>query len=238
MSFLEHLDELRRRIIYALVAVAGCACVTFWFWEPMFKFLVNYFHIYGVTLIYTQPTDGFMFGMKICFIAAAFLASPFVFAQLWFFIAPGLYTAREADRAAVRVLLDACSFCRARRSRHFVAFPGDVEVLRGLRDRRAAVLPDARLARFRSTGRCSPGSARRSSFRCSCSSSRSSASSRPDSSGGTSKYAILIIFIIAAVLTPTPDPVNQTIFAAPMLVLYVISIGVAWMFGKKTPKKA
>jgi len=47
------------------------------------------------------------------------------------------------------------------------------------------------------------------------------------------KYAILIIFIIAAVVTPSPDPVNQCIFAAPMLVLYAISIGVAWMFGKK-----
>jgi sec-independent protein translocase protein TatC len=52
------------------------------------------------------------------------------------------------------------------------------------------------------------------------------------------KYAILIIFIIAAVLTPTPDPVNQTIFALPMLALYGISIGVAWAFGKKRPKES
>jgi len=50
------------------------------------------------------------------------------------------------------------------------------------------------------------------------------------------KYAVLIIFIIAAVVTPSGDPVNQTIFAAPMIVLYIVSIGVAWMFGKKKPK--
>ena len=47
------------------------------------------------------------------------------------------------------------------------------------------------------------------------------------------KYAILIIFIIAALVTPSPDPVNQCIFAAPMLLLYGLSIGVAWLFGKK-----
>jgi sec-independent protein translocase protein TatC len=47
------------------------------------------------------------------------------------------------------------------------------------------------------------------------------------------KYAILVIFVIAAVVTPSPDPVNQCIFAAPMLVLYALSIGVAWLFGKK-----
>jgi len=47
------------------------------------------------------------------------------------------------------------------------------------------------------------------------------------------KYAVLIIFIIAAIVTPSADVVSQTVIAGPMLVLYVISIGVAWMFGKK-----
>jgi sec-independent protein translocase protein TatC len=47
------------------------------------------------------------------------------------------------------------------------------------------------------------------------------------------KYAVLIIIVLAAVITPSSDPVNLAIFSAPMLVLYVISIGVAWMFGKK-----
>jgi sec-independent protein translocase protein TatC len=50
------------------------------------------------------------------------------------------------------------------------------------------------------------------------------------------KYAVLIIIVIAAVITPSSDPVNLAIFSAPMLVLYVISIGVAWVFGKKQVK--
>jgi sec-independent protein translocase protein TatC len=51
------------------------------------------------------------------------------------------------------------------------------------------------------------------------------------------KYAIVIIFVIAAIASPTPDPINQCIFAAPMLVLYALSIGVAAVFGKKKPSE-
>ena len=51
------------------------------------------------------------------------------------------------------------------------------------------------------------------------------------------RYAFLIIFIAAAVITPSADPVTQTIFAAPMVVLYILSIGVAWIFGKRKPKE-
>jgi sec-independent protein translocase protein TatC len=50
------------------------------------------------------------------------------------------------------------------------------------------------------------------------------------------KYAVLIIFILAAVITPSADVVSQAVIAAPMLVLYAISIGVAWLFGKKRPR--
>lgn len=52
------------------------------------------------------------------------------------------------------------------------------------------------------------------------------------------QYAILIIFILAAVLTPSPDPWNQTVFAAPMIALYLISIGIAWIVGPKREKEA
>ncbi len=52
------------------------------------------------------------------------------------------------------------------------------------------------------------------------------------------KYAVLVIVIVAAVITPSGDPVNLTVFSAPMIVLYVLSIGVAWAFGKKRPTEA
>jgi sec-independent protein translocase protein TatC len=47
------------------------------------------------------------------------------------------------------------------------------------------------------------------------------------------KYAVLIIIVVAAIITPSGDPVNLAIFAAPMFVLYLVSVGVAWLFGKK-----
>jgi sec-independent protein translocase protein TatC len=47
------------------------------------------------------------------------------------------------------------------------------------------------------------------------------------------RYAILVIFVVAAVITPTGDMVTQSIFAAPMIGLYLLSIGIAWVFGKK-----
>jgi Sec-independent protein secretion pathway component TatC len=50
------------------------------------------------------------------------------------------------------------------------------------------------------------------------------------------KYAILIIFILAAVLTPSGDPWNQTVFAAPMVILYLLSIGIAWMVAPVVPR--
>jgi sec-independent protein translocase protein TatC len=52
------------------------------------------------------------------------------------------------------------------------------------------------------------------------------------------RYALLVIVIVAAVITPSGDPVNLTIFSAPMVALYILSIGVAWMFGKKRPARA
>jgi sec-independent protein translocase protein TatC len=52
------------------------------------------------------------------------------------------------------------------------------------------------------------------------------------------RYAVLVIVVVAAVITPSGDPVNLTIFSAPMIALYILSIGVAWVFGKKRPARA
>ena len=72
MSFLEHLDELRRRILYSIYALAACFAVAFWFWGPMYGYLVQYFSqsAPGTQLIYSQPMAGFMFTLKIAGLAA------------------------------------------------------------------------------------------------------------------------------------------------------------------------
>src|SRR5687767_13482271 len=65
MSFLDHLDELRKRILYSLYALVVCCAFTLYFWEPMFVYLATYFQAQGGKLIFTRPMGAFIFSMKI-----------------------------------------------------------------------------------------------------------------------------------------------------------------------------
>src|SRR4051812_28688944 len=91
MSFLEHLDELRRRILYALYAILACGAVVIFYIDRLYKYATAYFGQFGVKLIYTGMTEGFGLYMKVGILCALLLATPFIFAQVWFFVAPGLY---------------------------------------------------------------------------------------------------------------------------------------------------
>lgn len=241
MSFLEHLEELRKRIIYSLYAVcAGCA-VSFWFIDALYYRLIAYFTgliaDQGGKVIMTSMTEGFMFQMTVAIGAGALLASPFVFAQLWFFVAPGLY-AREKKVVLPFVFFSTGLFATGVWFAHWLAFPSMFKFFASYGNSYVTFFPSLGevfsfyikmllgfglvfqmpilvffLARFGIV-----------TWRF---------------MAKQFKYAILIIFILAAVVTPSGDPINQTIFAAPMIVLYIVSIGVAWMFGKKrTPKTA
>jgi sec-independent protein translocase protein TatC len=234
MSFLEHLDELRRRIIYSLYAVIASCCVTFWFLKPMFTYLISYFKAYGGTLIYTEPAGGFMFSLKIGALAGLVLASPFVFSQVWLFVAPGLY-AREKKVVLPFVLFSSLLFFAGAWFAHAIAYPSVWKFFASYQQAGLLFYPNIDstfsfyvkmvlglgavfqmpilvffLARFGIVS---------AKFLLQ-----------------KAKYAILIIFIIAAIMTPSPDMMTQCIFAAPMLVLYAVSIGVAWMVGKKTAR--
>ena len=94
MSFLDHLDELRRRIIYAVIAVFVGFVIAFFFINQIFEFVMAPMQRLlpaGGTLVYTDPTEAFMLYIKIALIAGLLIASPAVFAQIWLFVAPGLY---------------------------------------------------------------------------------------------------------------------------------------------------
>lgn len=234
MSFLEHLDELRRRLVYSLYALGACCLLTFFYWERMFTYLVAYFRANGGTLIFTQPMGGFMFSLKISALAGLILASPFIFSQLWLFVAPGLY-AKEKKVVIPFVLCSSVLFLGGAWFAHAIAFPSMwrffasyelgglqympsldqtfslyVKVILGLGLVFQMPMLVFFLARF---GVITSGFMVRKF-----------------------KYAVLIIFVVAAIITPSGDPVNLAVFAAPMFVLYVVSIGVAWAFGKKAPR--
>ena len=110
MSFLDHLEELRRRIIYSLVAV-GLAFIACWTYaERIYRYMkvpidnALQRHHLDPTIVYTNPTDPFNMYLKIGFIAALFVASPFVLYQVSAFIAPRLYRHERALRDAVHGL--------------------------------------------------------------------------------------------------------------------------------------
>ena len=234
MTFLEHLDELRKRIIYSLYALVGCCVVAFFFWQELYAYYVHYFSAFGGKLVYTQPMAGFMFSLKLTALMGVIAASPFMFSQLWLFVSPGLYT-REKKVVVPFVAFSSILFFLGAYFGHVMGFPAMwrffasyeidgltympalditfsfyVKIILGLGLTFQMPMLVYFLARFGIVN----WKFLVKQFR----------------------YAMLIIVIAAAVITPSGDMVTLLVFAAPMVVLYVVSIGVAWLFGK--PKKA
>src|SRR5262245_17032321 len=125
MSFLEHLDELRRRIVNACIAIAVGVVLTFAFIDRIFNFLLAPTRRAlppGVKLIYTQPGEAFSLYVTVALIAGAVVAAPFIMYQLWLFIAPGLYS-NEKRMAIPFVVLTTAGFILGAAFNHYIAFP-------------------------------------------------------------------------------------------------------------------
>jgi sec-independent protein translocase protein TatC len=235
MGFLEHLDELRRRLLYSVYVLTACCVVTFFYWERLYLYYAAYFQEVGgnlnAQLIFNKPMAGFMFSLKISGLAGLVIAAPFIFSQAWLFVAPGLY-AREKRVVLPFVFFSSILFFLGAYFAHEVAFPSMwrffasyavggisffptidetfsfyVKAILGLGLVFQMPMVVFFLARF---GVVTAGFLVRKI-----------------------RYAVLIIVVVAAVITPSGDPLTLAIFAAPMLLLYVVSIGVAWVFQKK-----
>jgi sec-independent protein translocase protein TatC len=237
MSFLEHLDELRQRLIKGLLAVLVGFVIAMVFIGPIFDFVMAPLQAIlpaGGKLIYTEPTEAFMLYMKMGALVGLMLALPVVLWQVWAFIAPGLY-AHEKRFAIPFVMMSTVFFIGGTLFSHYVVFPAmwrffasfstdtvefapRIEPVFSLYVRMAlglgAVFEMPTLIMFLArVGLVTPRFLIRHT-----------------------KYAILIIFIVAAIVTPSPDVVSQFLLALPMFVLYAFSILVAWVFQKRVPK--
>src|SRR5436190_19982520 len=125
MSFLEHLDELRKRIINACLAVAVCVLLGFGFIDRIFNFVFAPTRRAlppGVKLIYTQPGEAFSLYIEIALIIGVMLAAPFIMYQVWRFIAPGLYS-NEKRFAIPFVLFSTLGFVAGALFNHYIVFP-------------------------------------------------------------------------------------------------------------------
>ena len=232
MTLVEHLEELRKCVIKSLLAVAATFAVCWFFVEPLAEFLAQpiYAVVPGKKLAFLGITDPFIMYVKIAALAALFLASPIVLYQVWRFVAPGLYR-RERLYAIHFVVFGSLFFTGGGAFAYYVAFPFAVEFLVNMGAAFDPVITVDRYFRFlmvvvlglglmfelplvifflAQIGVVTPAFLMRN-FR----------------------WAVLLIFVAAALITPTPDVVNLCLFALPTIALYLLGVGAAALVGRK-----
>jgi sec-independent protein translocase protein TatC len=240
MSFLEHLDELRKRIFHSLVAVAVGAGVSWWYHEALVGYMqrpiVDVLRHYKLPeqLVYLNPTEPFNLYLKVSILAGLFLTSPYVLYQVWLFISPGLYR-REKRYVGPFLFSTVFLFTAGGYFGYRIVYPQALNFLVHMGRQFLPMITIHEYADLFLTvilglglvfempilvfflalmGVVSAGWMWRNI-----------------------RYAILLIFIVAGALAPTPDITSMCVFAAPMLVLYALSIGIAW-FVHPTQRKA
>ncbi len=233
MTLIEHLEELRSRLVKALLALAVAFGACWVFVEKIAEFFAQ--PIYEITeekLVFLGVTDAFLLYVKIAALAGLFLASPIVLYQFWRFVAPGLYR-RERFYALPFVFLGSLFFLAGGAFAYYVAFPFAIDFLIGMG---SAFDPQITVDRYygflllvilglglmfelpivifflAQIGVVTPRFLMRH-FR----------------------WAVLIIFVMAAVITPTPDVVNLCIFALPTIALYLLGVGAAALVPRRGP---
>jgi sec-independent protein translocase protein TatC len=234
LTFTEHLEELRSCLLRALAAVIVASLACYFFADAIFGFMVAPLKQIlppGQNLIGTSVTEAFFTEIKVSLLAGVLFSSPFIFYEIWRFIRPGLIG--NEGRLVIPFVLCATLFFLG--GAYFcyrivlpVAFSYFIEQYGSL-----GVTPAIRLGEYFTfffrmvlafgitfelpiitfvLVRLGVWDHRfmRRSFR----------------------YAVIVIFILAAFLTPTPDIINQLLLALPMLLLYILSIGVAYIWRK------
>src|SRR4051812_4098071 len=239
MSFLEHLDELRKRIVRSCLAIAFGVLATFYWIEPIFNFLLAPTRRAlppGVKLIYTEPGEAFGLYITVALIAGAAVGAPFIMYQVWAFIAPGLYS-NEKRMAIPFVVLTTLGFLGGAAFNHYVAFPFMMVFFASFNTPDLAFMPrlDDVFGLYTKM-LLGMGIVFQLPTVVFFLAKMKMVTARFLWKHG--KYAILIIFVVAAVITPTGDMMTQVIFASPMVGLYVLSIGIAWLVGPKRLRPA
>jgi sec-independent protein translocase protein TatC len=226
MSLMEHLDELRKRIVRSAIFLAVGFFIS-WFMRDRFVNIIQapLEHI-GKTLVFTHPMDPLNLQLQVSLVGGAILASPFILFQVWLFIAPGLYQKERRFvvpfmAATVALFLGGAAFG------YFWVLPGALKIL---------------IVDFGKNFTSMVTIEEYSSFFLSIILGLGISFEMPilifflAMFGIVSpkflwknmRYAVLAVFLVAAVICPSPDPWTMCIYAVPMLVLYLVGIGVAW----------
>jgi sec-independent protein translocase protein TatC len=226
MSLMEHLDELRRRIVHSAIYLALGFLAAWAFHDRFVGFIQAPLNHIGKSLVFTHPMDPLNLDLQVSLVAGAILASPFILFQVWLFIAPGLYKKERRFvvpfmTATVGLFLSGAAFG------YYWVLPGALKIL--IVDFGKNFTPMVTIEEY-------------SGFFLSIILGLGISFEMPilifflALFGIVSprflwkniRYAILAVFLVAAIITPSPDPWTMCIYAIPMLGLYLIGIGVAW----------
>lgn len=234
VPFTSHLEELRKRLIYSLISVVICFLICYFFKEFLFKILT--LPLVAVlpeksSMIFTSLPEAFFTYLKVSFFGALFLSAPIVLYQIWKFISPGLFPT-EKKYAFPFVFFSTIFFVGGALFAYYAVFPIGFKFFVGFATE--SIRPMFTIREFLAFA-CKLLLAFGVIFelpifmfflaKVGVVNSRMLAAKR--------KYAILLIFIAAAVLTP-PDIVTQILMAIPIMLLYEISVWIVKLGEKKT----
>ena len=230
MGFLDHLEELRTRLIRSCIAIVAGMAVAALFVDRIKTFVLAPVQAHlppGTSLVMTGLGEGFAFYLDLTLIGGAILATPFVTYQVWRFVSPGLHASEKRLVAPFIALATGATVAGAAFS-HYMLFPSMVSFFASFDSPEAHLMPqltdtfglykDTLLAMvfvfqlptlafvLARTGLVTARFLRQHI-----------------------PYAVLASFIVSAVLTPSTDPWNQILFAVPVMALYIVSIAVAWL---------
>ena len=226
MSLMEHLEELRKRIVRSAIFLGLGFVVAYVFHEKLYGLVQAPLDNLHIKLNYTHPMDPLNLQLQVSLVGGAIVASPFILYQVWLFIAPGLYQKERRFvvpfmAATVGLFLGGAGFG------YYYVLPGALKIL--IVDFGHSFTSMVTIEDY-------------SSFFLSIILGLGISFEMPilifflAMFGIVSprflwkniRYAILAVFLVAAIITPSPDPWTMCIYAVPMLALYMIGIGVAW----------
>lgn len=233
MTFLEHLEELRTRLIRGLLSLVLGFAACWGFREQIFEIMTQPMRASfpNIEFIYTEPAEAFMLYMKMSFFVGIFVASPLVLYQIWAFISPGLYK-HERVWAIPFILFGSLFFIAGGLFGHYVLFPVTFRFLGEFGGQDMKFLPKVtEYYSFYAWFVLALGIVFQLPVVIFVLSRIGLVTAR--FLVAQLKYAVLASFVISAIITPTADIVTQSLLAGPMLLLYLLGIVVAWIFGRR-----
>jgi sec-independent protein translocase protein TatC len=226
MSLMEHLDELRRRIVHSAIYLGLGFFICWFFRDRIVGFLQAPLNHIGKSLVFTHPMDALNLDLQAALLAGAILASPFILYQVWLFIAPGLYQKERRFvvpfmAATVGLFLTGAGFG------YFYVLPAAIKILIvGFGHNFTPMVTIEDYTSFFLSVILGLGISFELPILIFFLAIFGIVS--PQFLWKNIRYAILAVFLVAAIITPSPDPWTMCIYAIPMLALYLIGIGVAW----------